>query len=445
MTQFLLQLNFLPHLVCFMRDQWIAIDQKLLELDPTQVGKLEDLLNEQVDSLMYLNDIFEIDVPEVSYFLADFFLRLLCLPLLAGSLGAERRLREHLGLPAATYFLVQVFTHITHTPVVNTLLVAMFMPNVKASLHEAIQGAAPPAPASYTYACSVLSQPTVEIPALKKKLRRRNESVMTEYIDIEDSPNKLRPNSVREIFLSYLRSKDNNLILLTLLVLQASLASPGVSQSLLSAAGLLPQSQSRKQKLLDSILDVQTSEAAEASTARYDYNLMDCLLKLFETEPMFRTATYRLTVKLVILLAYSDDVPQCMLPEHQFALDRAYMSVLMKLKHMMQSPTMSDLFMEFFEEEWTKVSKFSITETTSCPAFLLVPTDDEVVLNIPLHMRLPVGDIENARCLLAVFFNLRLLKCYMSREEYQAKVFPLSYLRPHCEWSEGQMQAMSKA
>lgn len=443
-TQYLLQLNFLPHLVCYMRDQWIAIDQQLLEIDPSHLHKLDDMLNEQVDSLLYLNDIFQIDIPEVNFSLGDLFLRMLALPLIAGSLGAERRLREHLGIPAATYFLVQAFTHLKHSPVVNTLLVAMFMPKVTPALYQAIQKSAPPAPASYTLECSILSRPSADPPVMRKKKDRRQESLMVEYIDTEEEPD-LRPNSVREIFLSYLRSKDNNLILLTLLVLQAAMGSSAINQTLLAATGLMPLCQSRKQKLLNSILEEQYEEAKEAEKPHYDHVLIESLLKLFDTEPLFRTATYRLAVKLVILLVHNENSAQCLIPEHEYLLDRAFKYVLNKLKRMLLSPTLSDLFMEFFEEEWRKTSKFTLTERTSCPAILLVPADDEAMVNLPLHMRLPVGDIETARCLLAVFFNLRLLKLYMSREESQAKAFPLGYLRAHCDWEEGQEYAIGKA
>jgi hypothetical protein len=414
-----------------MRDQWVAIDRKLLELDPSQVGKLDDLLNEQVDSLLYLNDIFEIDVPEVSFSLGDSFLRLLALPLVAGSLGAERRLREHLGLPAATYFLVQIFAHIKHSPVINTLLAAMLVPLIQPSLHTAVQGPPPAAPPSYTYQCSILHSAPSEV---LKKSERIKESLMVEFIDEGDE--STQPNSVRDIFLSYLRSKDNNLILLTLLVLQEVLSSSAVNQSLLSAAGLMPQRQTRKQVLLNSILD----QPEWSEDSRYDVTLMDSLLKLFDTEPIFRTATYRLTVKLVILLAHREDIPQCLLPEHESALDRAFRSVLIKLKRMLMSPSLSDLFMEFFEEEWLKASRFSLSERTHCPALLLVPTDDEMSFSIPLHMRLPVGEVETARCLLALFFSLRLLRFYMLRQEAQVKAYPFSYSRPQCSWLEGQVQ-----
>jgi hypothetical protein len=416
-----------------MRDQWVAIDRKLLELDPSQVGRLDDLLNEQVDSLLYLNDIFDIDVPEVSFSLGDSFLRLLALPLVAGSLGAKRRLREHLGLPTATYFLVQIFAHIKHSPVINTLLTAMFMPLLQPSLHAAIQGPPPAAPPSYTYQCCILDSAPSEV---LRRSERVKESLMVEFID--EGNESTEPNSVRDIFLSYLRSKDNNLILLTLLVLQEVLSSSAVNQRLLSAAGLMPQRQTRKQVLLNSILD--QPELSEDSRPRYDISLMDALLKLFDTEPIFRTATYRLTVKLVILLAYREDVPQCLLPEHELALDRAFRSVLLKLKRMLISLNLSDLFMEYFEEEWLKASRFTLSERTPCPALLLVPTDDEVALSIPLHMRLPVGEVETARCLLAVFFSMRLLRFYMLRQEAQVKAYPFSYSRPQCSWLEGQVQ-----
>jgi hypothetical protein len=423
-----------------MRDQWTEVDRKLLDIGLSR-GKINDLLNEQLDSLLYLSDIFQINNPDVSRCLADAFLRLLALPLIAGSLGAERRYKEHLGIPAATYFLVQIFTHIKHSSVVNTLLVAMFLPQIPASLHAAIQGHPPLPPASYSYECSALHSSDVEVVVLVISDLAEVTDLTVESAD--DLGASLQANSVRDIFVSYLRSKDNNLILLTLLVIQAVLDSPLAHESLVAAAGLTPHCQPKKHLQPPSFEDpaVGSEDQSEAAAA-YDTSLMDSLIKLFDTEPIFRTATYRLAVKLVVLLAYRPDLPHCLLPQDKFALDLAYKSVLLKLKRILHKEPPIDQFMEFFEEEWLKTSKFTTSEVTPCPSSLLIPIDDQATLNIPFPMRVPVGDSETARCLLAVFFSLGFLRLTMSQRQEEAMVYPLECL--NCEWAEGQVQPIGK-
>jgi hypothetical protein len=423
-----------------MRDQWTQLDRKLLDIGLSR-GKIDELLNEQLDSLLYLSDIFQINDPAISGCLADAFLRLLALPLIAGSLGAERRYKEHLGIPAATYFLVQIFTHIKHPSVVNTLLVAMFLPQIPASLHTAIQSHPPLPPASYSNECSVLHSSDIELVVLVTSGPGEIPDLTVESAD--DLGVSLQANSVRDIFVSYLRSKDNNLVLLILLVIQAVLHSPVVHSSLVAAAGLTPQCQSKQHLQPPGFEPLAGGSEDQSEVAcEYDSSLMDSLIKLLDTEPIFRAATYRLAVKLVVLLVYRPDLPHCLLPQHKFALDCAYKSVLLKLKHILHKAPLIDQIMEFFEEAWLMTSKFTTSEVTPCPSCLLIPIDDQATLNIPFPMRVPVGDSETVRCLLSVFFSLGFLRLTMSQRQHEAMVYPLEGL--NCNWAEGQVQPIGK-
>ncbi|KAL6053147.1 FPL domain-containing protein [Balamuthia mandrillaris] len=128
---------YFSNMVWFISDQCHTLDELVIDSasTPTMVNrrKLEDFVHELLDVFYYIQDIFNLNISELSRALSDHLLKNLLLPLFAKSLlcftdedeGHDDRINPALAL----FLLAQVFHIFSYRTLVNTLGAAMIHPD----------------------------------------------------------------------------------------------------------------------------------------------------------------------------------------------------------------------------------------------------------------------------------------------------------------------------
>ena len=434
---FILNSGLFLNLVIFTRDQWFYINKALMEFSSS--SKIDSLLTEQVDNLYYLNDIFNQDIPEYSQDLGNTFLRFLALPMIVGTLSAEVSKPHHIYIPLATYFLVHVLGILKHPPVINTLVSCLFLKEIRQELLEACLGQFPYPPNSQDH------KPPKQFDLIKLG------ALMVDYLEKLDEPENMTKNPIRNSVLSFLRSRDDNLITLSLLVIDNVVWNNNIGNMVLWKSGLLPQNRMKKKKLLGSIIKDKNDDLEELkdpNKAVYDSEIVENLLRLLNVDPPFRAVTCQLLLKLVLGFSYIENSPRSLLIEHEFFLNTAFKRNILKLRNFLSQNYYDDLFLEYFEEEFKKVSKINFTEKIACYSHLIYPVIENNLAQIPLDQRQPVSELESIRLEIKLFFLLRKAKYLLCQEEippnYNINTYPLTYLKSECDWKQDQTYLMGE-
>ncbi len=373
--------------------------------------------------------------------LADILMKYLVLPAILGGISSVRRKEYHLSITISTFILVQILNIIKYPPVVNLVSCVLLLKEIRREVLDTISNNPPLAPASYSFECRFDQTVFVKEEEQPSENIVRIGALMLDYIDNIEEPENLTPNETRTFLFQFLRSRDDNLITLTLLLFSGMLFSPSVNRSLLSNAGLLPQNQMKRKDLIASIL-VDSKESQEEAKGKpegnYSTEMMDMLLKLINIEPPFRLMTCKLICKLIMALCYRPELKRCLLKEHEYLVNKAFKRTINNVRRLVKNPYYNDVFMEFFENEWENVRRFSIKEKINCPTNLLLPVAEEFTSSIPLHQRLPCGEFEVARVELHLFFLYRKLKYLLAQEDipqdYDIDEYPLKYLKSNTHW-----------
>ena len=403
--------GFFVHLMCFIRKQWEDIDQLVASATGDNLGKLQMALEEQTDNVYYLNDLSDIGHPGLTNTLGDVMLKYLLLPMVAGSLGTSLDGRSPITIQLAEFMFVQLVSNLKNKQVVNGLIAAVFLKEVSPLLSSLCLGEVPPPPVNFSFryrqdAFTVTkggSKETAPLTALQEVNK------LVECAQGLDDLSEKVPNAIRSEFFGFLRSKDDNLIVLTCLSLYALLTSVDVHRCLLHAAGLLPQSQVKTQLLFEALLD-EREEPKDMGRPMYSPEVMEQLIGLLAMDPPFRLSTTRLVCQLVATLAESTTSEQSLSPEHLRTLSKALSSAIVRVHTIMNKSFYNDLFVDLFEEEMEAVSKIDFTAKIPCQVSYLVPMFDDSYSALPLGDRLPYGEIEIARRDIHVFFLLLKLK-----------------------------------
>lgn len=162
-------------------------------------SKLDQIMRDHVDNLYYINDIFAQDIPKINHGLADLLLRHVILPVLVGSLGSEKHQQHHLDIPLSAFFIAQILKIIKHPPLINSLAACLFLREVRQELLTVVLG--------------VLPMQVSIIP-------NESDDILLEDLEYLDESENLKHNTIRDVVFSFLRSRDDNLVTLTLLMIQ---------------------------------------------------------------------------------------------------------------------------------------------------------------------------------------------------------------------------------
>ena len=111
--------SYFPHLACELRDRWIKVDRNIISnLD---VDDLRDDIEDISDQLMYLQDIFNLNTPELTIALSNSLLYYAYFPSIIGSLGCTSKNPDINSYSASIYFLTQTFDQIKEPLFINAL------------------------------------------------------------------------------------------------------------------------------------------------------------------------------------------------------------------------------------------------------------------------------------------------------------------------------------
>mmetsp|Transcript_13741 Transcript_13741/g.13762 ORF Transcript_13741/g.13762 Transcript_13741/m.13762 type:complete len:192 (-) Transcript_13741:181-756(-) len=185
-------------------------------------SKLDQIIKDHVDNLYFMNDIFEQGITEINQELADLLLRHIILPVLVGSLGSERHMQHHLGIPLAAYLIIQILKTIRHPPLINTLAACLFLKEVREELLTLTMNSPP---------LQALAGGSRDLSPSTDAIRLGSQ--MLDYLDYLKEPENLRHNTIRDVIFSFLRSRDDNLVTLTVLIIQGVILNGSVSSTIL--------------------------------------------------------------------------------------------------------------------------------------------------------------------------------------------------------------------
>ncbi|CAI2383715.1 unnamed protein product [Moneuplotes crassus] len=120
--------NYFPHLACELRDRWIKVDQNIIsDLDAED---LRDELDDISDMLMYLQDIFNLNIPDLTIALSNSLLYYAYFPSLIGSLGCTSKKPDINSYSATIFFLTQTYDSIKEPLFINALSCGLFLQQI---------------------------------------------------------------------------------------------------------------------------------------------------------------------------------------------------------------------------------------------------------------------------------------------------------------------------
>jgi len=130
--------NYFVHLACFMREEWIKMDQKILEYIRESPEKVSTLIGNHQDWLYFFQDFFNLQIPEVNELLANTLLSYAILPVLVRSCCVIEE-QPIIEMNLAFFLLSEIFKTINHDPLLNTIVAAIFHPKTDAGLYEYVR------------------------------------------------------------------------------------------------------------------------------------------------------------------------------------------------------------------------------------------------------------------------------------------------------------------
>ena len=107
-------------------------------------------------------------------------------------------------------------------------------------------------------------------------------NLMLDHLEGFENDIDLQTNHVPDVLFSFLTSKDNNLVGVTLILINSVISSVSVNNNLLMAAGLISYEKIKMKKLLNFILD------EKGKNMSYNEETVEVLLKLLGYEEPLR-------------------------------------------------------------------------------------------------------------------------------------------------------------
>jgi hypothetical protein len=337
--------------------------------------RLEQMVNECVDTIYYLNDMLEEVDPLFADLLSSTFVQALG-PVLFGSLIAEVHSAYHVSIHVAYYVLAQMCNIFKYSYLVDVIAECVLGKTISSSLNSIITGPPPVSP-----------------------------PVNVDFTLSEQVENKLQAS----IF-SFLRCKDDNLVCLCLLVIQNIIKNKSVSKQLLHKMGLL--------------LDASDSTES-APSFQIDSELLNILLHVYTTYPLFRFNAYNIVSN--VIYALSCNLSTQALQEYEVLVRTACCTNIDRLQKLLESKEFSDAILDMFDEEWEIIRKADLNGKVNIYFHNILPVVNES-LKLGLEHRKPNSDLELCRMLVRIFFLMRKLIFQINSED--PDVNPFVYARP---------------
>lgn len=183
--KFVLESGFFYNLVSNLKESIINIVRSTAAFK--SISKLESVIAESLDLLYHYNDIFGLEREIFSVKLSEVLYKDLVLPILAGSLIAEKLKPYHISIPISLLILSHMISILKYPALTESLISLLFHKKIWENYYEVI-----------------CSPPNRDSPPLQRTGEKRE-------------------NPVRLTILSFLQCKEDNLTGLSLILLQSAL------------------------------------------------------------------------------------------------------------------------------------------------------------------------------------------------------------------------------
>ena len=320
--EYIVQSGFFNCFVSLMSDKVSLCDRYILSLN---ASKLESSLSENLEDLYYINDIFELHIPEFNEILATLLIKNLIFPIIIGSLGSIQHNSFHISIPLAAVYLYQTLRIIKNADFTNCVVMGLLVKTLPAEFLEFLQDC-----------------PSPNLRPNDDYLYQVN--LMLEYLEGFSEIENLGENPIPDVIFSFLTSKDNNLVGVILMLLDSVISNTSVNNNLLLAAGLISFEKIKMKKLLNFILE------EKGKNMNYNENTVEILLNLLCYEEPLRVFHFSLACRVINSLVYRSDVPQCLTLNHQALLNKAFKRNISSLQEYLIDNSDYDIFFEVFED-----------------------------------------------------------------------------------------------
>jgi len=230
------------------------------------------------------------------------------------------------------------------------------------------------------------------------------------FNDIEnesENNSDLVDNPISETFLSFLKSKDDNMILLMCTILNSTFNNRLISKKLLDICQLIIG----KHDLLSQAQSEEADYEVLKEKNQTGLYILDCLYQLIIVDPPFRVITMRTITKLILDLSPHRKEKPLINPENLKIFNTGYKNAISKaMKYILNSIT-ADFFVELFDIQWRNIYKKDFQKLEKKDyKYMLLPVIEEPVPGVDPYFRLPAGEYELAKREISVFLLFRKIR-----------------------------------
>jgi Uncharacterised conserved protein len=386
-NEYIVDSGFFFSLVNNLRHQISIIEE--LSASKINENKIETLVNQIIDNLYYMNDIFEQDLPEFTNKLTSYFI-LTIFPVVFSPIYLK--LSEGISQNLSLTVLYHIISIINSPTLVNSIVTLLLSPSISSQLLKIC-----------------LSDPPNSPPNV--------------LIDYEITEPNMISKSILEILNHNSTEFKENQATLVLMIFQSILSNQSISKDILSAIGMLSSRYNKKQKLLNGIL-------GETSSLTNDYNqeIVSKILDLISCSINYNFYVCHLSCKVLFELTCVSN-PRIK-PEHEDMLKHSLYILNLKFQNLFNTE-LFDAIVELFDEEWDYTKKINFNSNVVCNDYIYLLYGNNVPLNIISRKKSietnqrPPKSHEIIQKDLKVFFLIRKLWILINLDDIEE--YPLMY------------------
>ncbi|OMJ90285.1 hypothetical protein SteCoe_7399 [Stentor coeruleus] len=297
-------------------------------------GKIEGFMNEFVDLLYYMNDIFDQDMPDFNSRLSCTFLATM-MPVLVGSVCGEAGESYRITCHLALMIIAKVMQLVNTSLILDPIVIALFADNVPVKIADLCRATPPKGPE--------------EEFVIDFNITKTN-SFMHKTLQ------KLNPDE------SYLDEFSFNEALMSLFILQACVSNQSISKSLLSSLGLLSQKDIHKQELLNGILGEFQYYANS-----YSDKVLDSIFSLLISDRPIKFLAFCVSCKIIYELTCGPAYK--IHKKHEKQLHKILRKIILRLTEALDNEGLKKFLIDFFETEWNFVKNINFSTCLPIPLY----------------------------------------------------------------------------
>lgn len=297
-------------------------------------GKIEGLMNEVVDLLYYMNDIFDQDMPDFNSRLSCTFLATM-MPVLVGSACGEAGESYRISCHLALMLLAKIVQIVNSSLILDPIVLVLFADKVPVKIADLCCSSPPKGPGK---------EFTIDLSLVKPNSF------------IQKTLGKLSPDENISNEFSF------NEALMSLFILQACVSNQSISKPLLSSLGLLSQRDIRKQELLSGILG-----EFQYYTSSYNEKILDSILSLLISDKPIKFLAFCVSCKIIYELTCG---PAYKIHQNQEKrLQKILHKIIVQLIEALDNEGLKKFLIDYFEVEWNFVKNINFVNPLPIPLY----------------------------------------------------------------------------